>query len=183
MENKYRTDVAKVLARAVRAETGCLEWAGMLNASGYGMTSVRLERGGIKQMQAHRLAFEYANGEIPDGLIVRHRCHNRKCIDPDHLLSGTRADNVRDRTERFRTARMTRAAAVWEAKEAAQRQERSARRLECKQARAPKPPEYPIAWEDTAALAKIPPWPSWLTGDLTSGPCEGGLPLYRPFRD
>jgi len=28
--------------------------------------------------------------------VVRHRCQNRKCINPDHLERGSRADNKRD---------------------------------------------------------------------------------------
>jgi hypothetical protein len=115
---KYRTDVAKTLSRGVRAENGCLEWPGHMNAGGYGMVRAVLTDGTVKQMQAHQLAYEHAKGEIPDGLIVRHRCHNPKCIDPEHLVLGTRADNARDRDERFRDERMARARAIWEAKDA-----------------------------------------------------------------
>ena len=28
--------------------------------------------------------------------VVRHQCHNRRCINPDHLLIGSKADNLRD---------------------------------------------------------------------------------------
>ena len=28
--------------------------------------------------------------------VVRHRCHNGLCINPDHLEAGSRADNKRD---------------------------------------------------------------------------------------
>jgi hypothetical protein len=28
--------------------------------------------------------------------VVRHRCHNRRCINPDHLTSGTVWDNRQD---------------------------------------------------------------------------------------
>ena len=27
---------------------------------------------------------------------IRHRCHNRLCINPEHLTIGNRADNKRD---------------------------------------------------------------------------------------
>lgn len=32
--------------------------------------------------------------------VVRHTCHNRNCIRPDHLISGTRAENYQDEQER-----------------------------------------------------------------------------------
>ena len=32
--------------------------------------------------------------------IVRHRCHNRLCVNPRHLELGDRADNLRDERER-----------------------------------------------------------------------------------
>ena len=28
--------------------------------------------------------------------VVRHRCHNRLCVNPEHLELGTQADNKRD---------------------------------------------------------------------------------------
>ena len=28
--------------------------------------------------------------------VVRHRCHNRRCFNPEHLEFGTQADNKRD---------------------------------------------------------------------------------------
>jgi hypothetical protein len=28
--------------------------------------------------------------------VVRHRCHNRRCINPEHLTLGSKADNKRD---------------------------------------------------------------------------------------
>lgn len=32
--------------------------------------------------------------------IVRHRCHNRRCVNPRHLELGDRLDNLRDELER-----------------------------------------------------------------------------------
>lgn len=49
---------------------------------------------------AHRMAYEEANGPIPAGLLVLHRCDNPPCVNPDHLYVGTQKQNMRDRDER-----------------------------------------------------------------------------------
>ena len=40
------------------------------------------------------------------GFVVRHTCDNTRCVEPTHLLLGTRADNNRDRAERNRSAKV-----------------------------------------------------------------------------
>lgn len=52
--------------------------------------------------RAHQAAFIIAHGHIPDGQIVRHICDNPPCINPDHLIVGTFADNAADRVQRDR---------------------------------------------------------------------------------
>lgn len=49
---------------------------------------------------AHRVMWEIVNGEIPDGLLVLHKCDNPKCVNVDHLYLGTYKDNMRDALER-----------------------------------------------------------------------------------
>ena len=34
--------------------------------------------------------------------VVRHSCDNRKCVNPDHLIYGTQADNIADMVGRQR---------------------------------------------------------------------------------
>jgi hypothetical protein len=46
---------------------------------------------------AHRFVYEQITGKNADGLVVRHSCHNKSCINPDHLSLGTHADNVNDK--------------------------------------------------------------------------------------
>jgi len=82
--------------------TGCLEWTGFKSRDGYGV----LHRGG-KHIKAHRLAYCNANGKhLNDiaGLVVRHKCDNRKCLNPDHLEIGSNIDNTQDRHTRWRNA-------------------------------------------------------------------------------
>ncbi len=45
---------------------------------------------------AHRLAYEFTHGPIPEGQEIRHQCHNRVCCNPEHMLLGSHAENVQD---------------------------------------------------------------------------------------
>lgn len=76
---------------SVSKKTGCWEWRRSCNGSGYGTLTI-----GGRAQYAHRLAFILAGNEIPDGYHVMHRCDNPACINPDHLTTGTRSDNMRD---------------------------------------------------------------------------------------
>lgn len=85
------------LRLAPAAPDKCWLWRGCVDSSGYGL--VRIDG---RLVKAHRYAYERARGAIPPGLVVRHRCDVRRCCNPDHLETGTQADNMRDRDERGR---------------------------------------------------------------------------------
>jgi HNH endonuclease len=75
--------------------SGCWHWTGALHKFGYGMMS-----DWPKVKRAHRVSYEIHCGPIPDGLLVRHKCDNKICVNPDHLELGTKRDNARDAVER-----------------------------------------------------------------------------------
>jgi hypothetical protein len=72
--------------------TACWEFTGCRNHSGYGELTMR----GYSTKLTHRLAYQLANGPIPAGLCVLHRCDNPPCCNPAHLFLGTRIDNNAD---------------------------------------------------------------------------------------
>ncbi len=43
-----------------------------------------------------RALYEWEFGKIPRGLVIRHKCNNRGCINLNHLCLGTQGDNVMD---------------------------------------------------------------------------------------
>ena len=60
---------------------------------GYGVTQYR---GGKRNVP--RLVYELLNGELADGLVIRHKCpRNRRCIRQSHLETGTTSDNMMDK--------------------------------------------------------------------------------------
>lgn len=55
-----------------------------------------------KQVKAHQFSYQYFRGEIPEGLLIRHSCDVRSCVNPAHLLPGTNKDNYLDMVSRGR---------------------------------------------------------------------------------
>jgi hypothetical protein len=78
----------------VRSENECWPWIGRSWTYGYGSISTGGARG--PKTTSNRAAWLTKRGPIPEGFVVRHTCHNRACCNPNHLLLGTRADNVDD---------------------------------------------------------------------------------------
>lgn len=93
------SNIAQRLAHYSKAEGSCIVFTGYRDSDGYGHLTIDGE-----YLSAHRLAWIEANGtDIPPGMLVRHRCDNPPCINPEHLELGTEADNARDKVERGRS--------------------------------------------------------------------------------
>jgi hypothetical protein len=66
-------------------DTQCWEWQLAKNKQGYGTAESTL---------AHRVVYRWFKGEPPKGLDLMHTCHNPACVNPNHLIPGTRKQNL-----------------------------------------------------------------------------------------
>ena len=77
----------------------CVEWTKARDRQGYGVV---WHEG--KKIFAHRMEWSKANGPIPSGMCVLHKCDNPGCINVKHLFLGTRTENNKDRVAKKRSA-------------------------------------------------------------------------------
>lgn len=83
--------VLKALVDIGSASEDCWLWQGNINQrTGYGKKTY-LE----KDMLAHRWMYEMLLGPIPEGLVINHKCSNRRCVNPHHLEVVNQAQNCR----------------------------------------------------------------------------------------
>lgn len=73
----------------------CWLWTASTRGSGYGCF-----RFNGRTESANRVSWIIHNGEIPDGLLVLHKCDVPSCVNPDHLYLGDFSQNMKDAWER-----------------------------------------------------------------------------------
>ena len=75
----------------------CWEWNAAKSYDGYGLFNL-----GGKSRKAHRVAYTFVHGGIPEGKELDHVCRNRACVRPDHLRPVTNKQNAEHRDSRGR---------------------------------------------------------------------------------
>jgi HNH endonuclease len=67
--------------------SGCWLWWGRKTDDGYGLF-------GHKNTRAHRAAYEFFVGPIPEGMQLDHTCRVRHCVNPGHLEAVSSRENT-----------------------------------------------------------------------------------------
>jgi len=87
----------------VQRGEGCWEWMAGKNVNGYG----RIQMGTLREpnaQMAHRVAYEYVVGPIPEGKALDHICRNPGCVRPEHLRPVTAKENSENLGGAFSTS-------------------------------------------------------------------------------
>jgi HNH endonuclease len=82
-------------------ESGCWIWCGSVSKHGYGTVT----QGRKRSLHAHRAAYEDKFGKVDDGLVIRHTCDVKLCVNINHLIPGTQKQNIEDKVNRNRHAK------------------------------------------------------------------------------
>ena len=66
-------------------DSACWVWQGQVSNSGYGRLKQVQDDNTVKMVSAQSASYRAFIGSVPDGCLVKQRCGNRLCINPDHL--------------------------------------------------------------------------------------------------
>jgi hypothetical protein len=88
----------------VKGDDECWPWRGHLTPRGHGRWYVSsFASSGASEagrVYAHRQAYMFYYGRIPDGLFCCHTCLEKSCCNPHHLFLATPAESVRNNIRR-----------------------------------------------------------------------------------
>ena len=94
----------KVINRIEPQDNGCWWYPAVPHKEGYATT--RIGWPVTKGAKIHRLSWIYYRGDIPEGMVIDHTCHDpkvckggktcehRRCVNPDHMELVTQQDNT-----------------------------------------------------------------------------------------
>lgn len=94
-----KADMIKFMSMIDKDDNGCWTWLGGGKAYGR-FYFTRTDR-----WLAHRLMWTIHHGDIPKKKLIRHLCHNPRCVNIKHLAIGTDQDNMNDMVKANRQAR------------------------------------------------------------------------------
>lgn len=74
--------------------TDCIDHGCKGYGLGYATAWIKLPDGTKIPTTKHRKVHYENTGDLPE--VVMHTCDNPRCVNPDHLVSGTQVDNMQD---------------------------------------------------------------------------------------
>lgn len=101
MEDDTSKRLKRVWGRDAVVSGDCLLWPYSPSPAGYG----RVWIDGASRW-AHQYAYEVAYGPAPRGMMIDHACHNRACVNPDHLRLATAGENTANRRGATKSSRL-----------------------------------------------------------------------------
>ena len=98
----HKKNIEQLFKRKVIEDhlSGCWTWQGKKTFFGYGTFQYNKQRD-----LAHRMSFKiFKHPKGMDNKVIRHKCDNPKCVNPEHLEAGSIYDNINDMISRKRNA-------------------------------------------------------------------------------
>jgi hypothetical protein len=95
--SRYMDVIERIHRQSSPHLNGCRIWEGKKNMHGYGMVKIAK-----KEHRAHRIVFYALHPNTNPQLVVRHKCDNPACVNPQHLEAGTVQENMMDMVKRGR---------------------------------------------------------------------------------
>lgn len=95
---RSKADEIRFMQKVHIREDGCWEWKAARFSKGYGQFTI-----GDFNHRAHRVSYWNFNGPFDESLDVMHSCDREWCVCPEHLSTGTNAQNREDSVLKGRT--------------------------------------------------------------------------------
>lgn len=93
----------------VNKTDSCWEWMAYRDSFGYGRFRV-----GKRMERAHRVSYALTFGSLDPSAEVDHMCHNASCVNPSHLRTATRKQNMENRRGAQRNSKSGVRGACWD---------------------------------------------------------------------
>ena len=82
--------IDRLLSKVEYDDNGCWNFTGKKDPYGYGSFKI-----GGRNLGAHKVSYILHKGDFNQSEFeMMHECHNRKCINPDHIKPGTHKQNM-----------------------------------------------------------------------------------------